>query len=114
MRRGEIWWAILEERRPLLVLSAADEVVRGILVVAPADRVPDGIAEEVRLGNTEGLPGEHAIRVVIPQGDHAPCNWMVTLPRREMLECAGILSAEKLARVEHLLRRAGLEPSSDR
>jgi mRNA interferase MazF len=113
MKRGEVWWATLEERHPLLVLSTADEDIRGILVVAPADRLPDGVVEEVRLGDAEGLPGEHAIRIAFPQGDHAPCNWMVTLPRRDMLERAGVLSAEKLARVDYLLRCAGLEPSSD-
>lgn len=60
-RRGEIWWgeAPDEKGRPYLVLTRdeAIPVLRAILV-APITQTVRGIATEVTLGRTEGLPTE--------------------------------------------------------
>jgi len=38
MRRGEVWWAEFDERRPVVLLSAEDPSgFRAMQVVAPAD-----------------------------------------------------------------------------
>jgi mRNA interferase MazF len=61
-RQGEVWWAeAAEKRRPVLVVtrSEAVPVLTGI-VVAPVTRTVRGIATEIQLGETEGLPVECA------------------------------------------------------
>ena len=109
MKHGEVWWANVDERRlPVLVLSASTDEVRAVIVVPPAPTI-DGVTEHVSLGAAEGLSAEGVVRVALPRPGFIPCTWLVTLPRDEMLGRAGILSPEKLAEVEHLLRRAGLD-----
>jgi mRNA interferase MazF len=109
VKRGEVWWATVDERRPVLVLSMSAQDVRAIIVVAPADRLVDGVTEEVSLGAAEGLPNEGVVRVAFPRPDFIPCNWLVTVPRHSMIERVGVLSVEKLDEIESLLRRAGLD-----
>jgi mRNA interferase MazF len=108
VRHGEIWWAGIDERRLVLVLSTSDDEVRGVVIVSAAESLIDGLMEEVRLGAEEGLPGVGVVRVAFPSEGFVPCNWMITLPLSEMVERAGELSADKLAEVNSLLRRAGL------
>ena len=92
----------------MLVLSVSAEDVRAIIVVPPADRLIDGVTE-VLLGAAEGLPTEGVVRVAFPRGGFIPCNWLVTVPRHDVLERVGVLSVEKLDEIENLLRRAGLD-----
>jgi mRNA-degrading endonuclease toxin of MazEF toxin-antitoxin module len=107
--RGEVWWAGLDGRRLVLVLSKTDDDVRAVMIVPPAERLIDGITEEVRLGAEDGLPDAGVVRVVFPGENFIPCNWLVTLPLHDMMERAGELAADKLAEVDSLLRRAGLD-----
>ena len=56
MDRGEVWWALLDEERPVVLLSRdGAEELRAIQVVAPAGTDITDVAIEVRLGNGEGL-----------------------------------------------------------
>jgi len=106
--RGEIWWARIDERRPVLVLRVVENEVRAIMVVPPAPTI-DGVIEDVKLGADEGLPTEGAVRVALPRPGFIPCHWLVTLSKDALIDRAGALSAPKLDQVERLLRRAGLD-----
>ncbi len=60
-RQGEIWWAGLDKRRPVLVVSRSEAAaVLQRIVVAPVTRTVRGIPTEVPLGSEEGLPEECA------------------------------------------------------
>ena len=110
MRRGEVWWAQLDERRAVVLLSG-DETseLRGMQVVPPADVDIDGVAVEVRLGAREGLPAGGVVRVALPRAGFIPCVWLVTVGHDDLIERAGVLSPAKLRRLEDMLRVAGLE-----
>ncbi len=55
MKRGEIWWAQVDEPCPVVYLSAlAADMVRAILIVAPAQRKIDWLLE-IDVGALEGL-----------------------------------------------------------
>ena len=62
-RRGEVWWAAIEElgRRPFLVMtrSAAIPVLNAV-IAAPVTRTVRGIPTEVSLGPDDGMPAECA------------------------------------------------------
>ena len=109
VKRGEIWWAEVDERRLVLVLSTTDDNVRAVMIVPPAERLVDGIAEEVKLGADDGLQSAGVVRVALPSENVIPCNWLVTLPLQAMMECVGALPADKLTEVDRLLQRAGLD-----
>jgi mRNA interferase MazF len=108
VKRGEVWWARVDEHRPVLVLHANDNEVRAIIIVSPAPTT-FGVTEDVRLGAAEGLPTEGVVRVALPRPGFVPCQWLVTLSKSDVFDRAGALSAEKLGHVECLLRRAGLD-----
>ena len=57
MRRGEIWWAVFDERRPVVLLSDYRPYgFRVMQVVAPADADISGLGIEVAVGVRDGLP----------------------------------------------------------
>lgn len=62
-RRGEVWWAELEDlgRRPFLVLTrpAAIPILHSV-VTAPVTRTVRNIPSELRLGPDDGMPSECA------------------------------------------------------
>jgi mRNA interferase MazF len=119
-KRGELWWVTLDVRRPVAILSADGEDVRAIIVVPPVDRPPNSFEEppsstaaweEIPVGAEEGLTCEGVVRVAFPRPGVTLCQWLVILPARDLHERAGELSTTKLARLESLLRRAGLSAS---
>lgn len=109
MQRGEVWWAQVDERCPVVVLSSPRaEVVRGILVVAPAPQTIDRFIE-IPIGALEGLPVDGVVRIAFPEPGFIPCNWLVTVSPQRLLERTGALSPEKLRSLDDALRRAELE-----
>lgn len=67
MERGEVWWALFDGPRPIVLLSSeAAEELRAIQIVPPADTDITDVAIEVRLGAAEGLADEAVIRVALP------------------------------------------------
>jgi mRNA interferase MazF len=105
MRRGELWWAEFDERRPVLLLS--EEQSSGFLamqVVAPADTDISGLGIEVAVGVPEGLPFEGVLRFGIPRPGFTPCTWLTTLSRDDLIERAGALSTAKLSEIDNALR----------
>jgi mRNA interferase MazF len=105
VQRGELWWARLDERRPVVILSEDEATqVHAIIIVAPATTDVTGIAVEVRLGRDEGLPHEGVLRVALPRPDRILCNWLVTLAAADLVERIGVLSAAKIHQLEEALR----------
>jgi mRNA interferase MazF len=105
MRRGEVWWAEFDERRPVVLLS--EEASSGFLamqVVTAAGTDISGLGTEVAVGVPEGLPFEGVLRFVIPRPGFTPCTWLTTLGRDDLIERAGALSAAKLSEIDNALR----------
>ncbi|MBA0052963.1 type II toxin-antitoxin system PemK/MazF family toxin [Streptomyces sp. AJS327] len=110
MQRGEVWWADFDERRPVVLLSEVEaSEFRAMQVVAPAGTELSGVAAELAVGASEGLPLEGVLRVALPRPGLIPCTWLVTLTRKDLIERAGALSSTKLGELQDLLRLGGLE-----
>ncbi|WP_322756754.1 type II toxin-antitoxin system PemK/MazF family toxin, partial [Frankia sp. Cas3] len=110
MERGEVWWVDFDERLPVVLLSGEEASgIRAMRVVAPANVEIDGMALEVAVGATEGLPMGGVLRAALPRPGLIPCTWLVTLTRADLIEQAGTLSSAKLSEVDEVLRLCGLE-----
>ena len=97
MRRAEIWWAQIDQRRPVVLLSRDEAyAVRALVVAAPVSSTIRGYAVEVRVGRREGLPRLSVIN----------CDWLVTLNKERLLERIGALSAAKTRQLDDALRFA--------
>jgi len=105
MRRGEVWWAEFDERRPVVLLSAEDPSgFQAMQVVAPADTDISGLGIEVAVGVQEGLPFDGVLRFALPWPGFTPCTWLTTLSRDDLTERAGAVSAAKLSEIDDALR----------
>jgi len=105
MRRGEVWWAEFDERRPVVLLSGEDPSgFRAMQVVAPADTDISGLGIEVAVGAKEGLPFDGVLRFVFPLPGFTPCTWLTTLHREDLIERAGAVSTAKLSEIDDALR----------
>ena len=105
MRRGEVWWAEFDERRPVVLLSGEDPSgFRAMQVVAPADTDISGLGIEVAVGVREGLPFDGVLRFAFPWPGFTPCTWLTTLGREDLIERAGAVSAAKLSEIDDALR----------
>jgi mRNA interferase MazF len=102
MKRGEVWWARVDKKRPVVLVSRDEAyAIRGLVIVAPTTTTVRGYAVEVRLGRREGLPRDCVVN----------CDWLVTLPKEDLLQRAGALAGPKLRQLDEALRFAlGLEP----
>ena len=105
MRRGEIWWAEFDERRPVVLLSGEDPSgFLAMTVVAPADTDITGLGIEVAVGVEEGLPFDGVLRFVFPRPEFIPCTWLTTVSRDDLTEQAGAVPAAKLSEIDDALR----------
>jgi mRNA interferase MazF len=97
VRRGEIWWAQLDKRRPVVLLPREEAyAVRAMVIVAPVSTTVRGYAVEVKVGRAEGLPRSCVVN----------CDWLVTVPKTDLLERAGRLTEAKRQRLDAALRFA--------
>ncbi len=97
MKRGDIWWADVDKRRPVVLVSRDEAYsARKLIIAAPATTKVRGYAVEVKVGRREGLARECVIN----------CDWFVTLPKEDLLERAGALSGAKLRQLDDALRFA--------
>jgi mRNA interferase MazF len=97
MKRGEVWWAFVDKRRPVVLLSRQEAyAVRAMVIVAPVTTTIRGFSVEVRVGRKEGLPRAAVVN----------CDWLVTLPKADLLERAGSLSSAKMAQLDSALKFA--------
>jgi len=95
VRRGEVWWAKVDKRRPVVLLSRDEAyAVRALLLVAPITSTSRGFAAEVKVGRHEGLPGPCVIN----------CDAIVTIPKGDLIERAGALSSAKVRALDDALR----------
>ncbi len=94
MRRGEIWWAELEQpagRRPVVLLSRNEAyTVRSLVIVAPVTTRIRHIPSEVQLGIDDGMQQECV----------ANLDTITTIPKDCLQTRLAILSAKKLKEVE--------------
>jgi mRNA interferase MazF len=105
VRRGEVWWAEFDERRPVVLLSGEDPSgFRAMQVVAPADTDISGWGIEVAVGAKEGLPFDGVLRFAFPLPGFTPCTWLTTLNREDLIERAGAVSTAKLSEIDDALR----------
>jgi mRNA interferase MazF len=105
MRRGEVWWAEFDERRPVVLLSEEEPSgFQAMQVVAPADSDISGLGIEVSVGVREGLPFDGVLRFGFPWPGFTPCTWLTTLSRDDLIERAGALSCAKLREIDDALR----------
>jgi mRNA interferase MazF len=95
MKRGELWWASVDKRRPVILVSRKEAYeLRAAVIVAPTSTKIRGFSTEVRLGRSEGLPRPCVIN----------CDWLVTLRKDRLVEKIGALSAAKLRQLDDALR----------
>lgn len=96
-----MWWARLDKKRPVVLVSREEAyAVRALVIAAPVSTTIRGFAVEVKVGLGEGLPRTGVIN----------CDWLVTVPKADLLERAGKLSAAKVRQLDDALRFAlGLE-----
>jgi mRNA interferase MazF len=114
MRRGEVWWAEFDERRPVVLLSEDEPSgSRAMQVVAPAGTDISGLGIEVVVGVQEGLPFDGVLRFVFPRPGFTPCTWLTTLSRDDLVERAGTVSAAKLSEIDDALRASEHRPEWD-
>lgn len=101
MKRGEIWWAVVDKRRPVVLVSRQEAyAVRAMVITAPVSTTIRGYSVEIKLGPREGLPRTSVIN----------CDWLVTLPKQSLDQRIGVLSEQKLQQLDDALRFAlGLE-----
>jgi mRNA interferase MazF len=139
VERGEVWWAFIGERCPVVLLSGDGEPeFRAMQVVAPAtaeekrgfvvlsgeeaadSRVMQqvigsagagigGVGIEVEVGTREGLRHAGVVRVALPRDGHIFCTWLVALTRESLVERAGALSRTKLDQLANALSLAQIE-----
>ncbi len=87
----------MDKDRPVLLLSRDEAYeARAMVIVAPATTTIRGFSLEVKIGRREGLPTESVIN----------CDWLVTVPKADLVERAGSVSGAKLRRIEDALRFA--------
>lgn len=104
MRRGEIWWAELEQpagRRPVVLLSRNEAyTVRSLVIVAPVTTRIRHIPSEVQLGIDDGMQQECV----------ANLDTITTIPKDCLQTRLTMLSTQKLKEVEAAIRfTLGLE-----
>jgi mRNA interferase MazF len=92
-----VWWARVDKRRPVVLVSRDEAyAVRALVIAAPVTTTVRGYAVEVRLGRREGLPRPCVVN----------CDWLITLPKSDLIERAGVLSRAKLDQLDAALRFA--------
>ena len=116
MRRGEVWWAELDEPRPVVLLSGdAASGFEALQVVAPSGIDISGLGIEVSIGDVEGLPHEGVLRLGLPNPDFLFCTWLTTVTPGSLIRQAKVLAPEKLQEIDEALRRSTepREPDAD-
>jgi len=91
---------LLQRAREVLFSRSEADEIRSLVIAAPVTTQVRGYAVEVKVGKREGLQRECVIN----------CDWLVTLPKEDLVERVGILGSSKLRQLDDALRFAlGLE-----
>lgn len=101
---GEIWWAEIDKRRPVVIASRDDaKGDRARTTVAIITSRRRDIATEVAVGERDGLTARSVVN----------CDELVTIPKSGLQRRIGRLSTEKLAAFHRALRFALAVPTAD-
>jgi mRNA interferase MazF len=122
---GEVWWARLDERAPVVLLpgGGAVRVVepatagqrRGFLVLTGAEAVDDETRERIiaaagtavgAIGAEVEIEGLGVVRVAFPRAGKVFCTWETELSDDDLIERIGRLSPEKQRELEIVMRLA--------
>jgi mRNA interferase MazF len=139
VKRGEVWWARLEQEQPVVLLSGGEAAeLRAMQIVTPAttaekrgfvvltgeeaadaptrERIVvaagpaiSGVGIEVGVGRREGLSYEGVVRVALPRDGRIFCTWLLTLTSEYLVRRIGVLSPAKLQHLDNALRLAAIE-----
>jgi mRNA interferase MazF len=95
VKRGEVWWAMADKRRPVVLVSRDEAyAVRALVLAAPVTTTMRGFSTDVKLGRAEGLPRPCVIN----------CDALTTVAKADLLERAGALSGTKLRQLDEALK----------
>ncbi|MFF5233237.1 hypothetical protein [Dactylosporangium sp. NPDC000521] len=139
MERGELWWAQIDEKRPVVLLSGgtgpeflamqivepatpsqklgfvlmsgeqAVDVDERRRIVEEAGPGARAIGIEVFFGAEEGLGENGVVRVALPEDGRIFCTWETTASVEFLLEKIGVLSPAKQHELDIALSLAGRE-----
>jgi mRNA interferase MazF len=91
---GEIWWAEVDRRRPVIVVSRDDaRGTRTLATVAVVTRTARGLQSEVELDERDGLPGTCV----------ANCDDLNTIVKSRLVRRVGRLSEVKMIELHEAL-----------
>ncbi|MEL6186042.1 MAG: type II toxin-antitoxin system PemK/MazF family toxin [Myxococcota bacterium] len=102
MKRGELWWAQVDKRRPVVLVSRDEAYdVRELVLAVPVSTTVRGFAAEVRLGRRDGLPKPCV----------ANCDVVGPIPKSSLEERIGALSPARIRALDESLGFVlGLDP----
>ncbi|GIF17076.1 hypothetical protein [Actinoplanes teichomyceticus] len=139
MERGELWWAQIDDKRPVVLLSGgAGPEFRAAQIVAPAtpaerqgflllsgaqavdaaerERIIEAagpharaIGIEVRFGAREGLAEDGVVRVALPRDGKIFCTWTTSVGAEYLIERIGVLSPAKQRELDVAMQLSGAE-----
>jgi mRNA interferase MazF len=139
VERGELWWAQIDEKRPVVLLSGGEgpeflamQIVEpatpsqklGFVLMSGEQAVdvderrriveeagPDAraIGIEVFFGAEEGLGKSGVVRVALPKDGKIFCTWETTVSLEFLIEKIGVLSPAKRHELDIALSLAGRE-----
>lgn len=102
---GDIWWAELDKRRPVVIASRDDaRGVRQRTTVAAVTTTIRGIPTEVELDERDGLKARSAVN----------CDELVTVHKSRLVRRIGRLSEQRLSELHRALAFALGIPAVDR
>jgi mRNA interferase MazF len=94
---GEVWWADVDKRRPVVIVSRDDpRGARMLATVAAVTRTARGLQSEVELDQRDGLPGSCV----------ANCDDLNTIAKARLVRRVGRLSEVKLIDLQEALKFA--------
>lgn len=105
MRRGEVWWAEFDERRPVVLLDGDESSgFQALQIVPPSGIDISGLGIEVQIGAIEGLPYQGVVRLGFPNPEFVFCTWLTTVTAESLIERATVLTTAKLDKIDEALR----------
>jgi mRNA interferase MazF len=129
VRSGEVWWARLDGRTPVVLLGgdrairvvepATDDQRRGFLLLTGAEAADDETRERmlaaagpsiIATGAEVGIAGLGVVRAAFPRGGKVFCTWETALTGDDLIERIAVLPADTRRQLDIVLRLAGPQP----
>ena len=123
MGSGEVWWARLDARTPVVLLGggravrivepATDEQKRGFVVLTGAEAADDETRERMlaasaatATGAEVEIEGLGVVRVAFPRAGKIFCTWETTLTDADLISRITVLPPETQRQLETVMRLA--------